>query len=62
MEFDPFHAALADKLVDWAGLRSKVSVVIGDSGKIIPQLKDRFGGARAFRGAWRALLAVTRLR
>lgn len=41
VEMDPLHAALATKLVEWAGLRDKVTVVIGESGKVIPTLRER---------------------
>lgn len=44
VEYSPVHAALADKLIERAGLRDKVHVVIGDSGKVIPQLRNRWAG------------------
>ena len=39
---DPLHAALATKLIEWAGLKGKVTVVIGESGKVIPTLRERY--------------------
>lgn len=41
VEMSPLKAALATKLIEWAGLKDKVTVVIGMSGKIIPKLRDR---------------------
>lgn len=37
----PLHAALATKLIEWAGLADRVTVVIGESGKVIPMLRKR---------------------
>lgn len=37
----PLNAALATKLIEWAGLQDKVTVVIGMSDKIIPTLRYR---------------------
>lgn len=39
----PLHAALATKLIEWAGLADRVTVVIGESGKVIPTLGKRCG-------------------
>ena len=41
VEMDPLHAALATKLIEWAGLKDKVTVVIGESSQVIPTLRER---------------------
>ena len=38
---DPLNAALATKLIEWAGLKDKVTVVIGASSQVIPTLRER---------------------
>jgi len=39
IEYSAFHAAIADKLVDWAGYRERVTILIGSSTHTIPTLK-----------------------
>ena len=41
IEFNAMNAALADKLVEWAGLRDRVRIIIGGSSETIPTLKEK---------------------
>jgi predicted O-methyltransferase YrrM len=40
IEFDPLHAAIATKIVEWAGLSQKVKVLIGVAETRIEQVKQ----------------------
>lgn len=43
IEANPLFAAIATKIVEHAGLASKVTVVVGASDVVLPTLKQRFG-------------------
>lgn len=42
IELDPVLAALSTKIIEWAGLSSKVVVLIGTAKQKIPILKSKF--------------------
>uniref|UniRef100_A0A8C4S6V5 catechol O-methyltransferase n=1 Tax=Erpetoichthys calabaricus TaxID=27687 RepID=A0A8C4S6V5_ERPCA len=41
MEFNPAYAKIAKQIIAWAGLESKIQVLEGPSGDLIPQLKKK---------------------
>lgn len=43
IEFNPDYAAITQQMVDFAGLQDRVSVLLGASQDIIPQLKKKHG-------------------
>ncbi|XP_066500341.1 catechol O-methyltransferase A [Hoplias malabaricus] len=43
VEFNPDYAAIAKKIIAFAGLEDKITLVEGSTGDWIPKLKDHFG-------------------
>ncbi|XP_048873628.1 catechol O-methyltransferase A [Brienomyrus brachyistius] len=43
LEFNPDYAVVAHQVIAWAGLQDKVELVVGSSGDLIPQMKQKFG-------------------
>lgn len=41
IEFSPFRAAIATKVVEWAGLKNKVTILIGTLGTRIDHIKNK---------------------
>jgi len=42
-ELDPLHAAISTKVVEYAGLKDKVTVIVGTVQNKLPDLKSRYG-------------------
>ncbi|ELK01373.1 catechol O-methyltransferase [Pteropus alecto] len=42
IEINPAYAAITQQMVDFAGLQDKVTIVVGASQDIIPQLKKKY--------------------
>ena len=43
VEIDPLYAAIATKVVEYAGLRDRVSIEIGSLGETLPRIIGRYG-------------------